>query len=183
LATVPTNGEKLTYLRQEIAGALDQFSTYQHKFLDRYFTFIAESCDTTAETLDTSLSWSGGLFSANDFVFSALWPLPDCIVSRSAEAESEPVGNFDFAFWTGHQLIAVTLAGTPNHPDNTKDGQMMTSGFLHRVTISYADLNGTNDLFTEQQFPPEFVQFGRFENVPSSPFRPDGLSSTLEGGI
>ncbi len=103
LATVPTNGGKLTYLRQEISGGLDQFSTYQHKFLERYFAFIVDSCDHSAEALDAGLSWSGGLFSANDFIFSALWPLPDCVVSRSTDAGSERVGNFDFVFWSGHQ--------------------------------------------------------------------------------
>ena len=81
LATVPTNTEKLTYLHREIAGALDQFAPYQHKFLDRYFAFIVDRCANSAETLDRNLSWSGGLLNSNDFVFSALWPLPDCTVS------------------------------------------------------------------------------------------------------
>jgi hypothetical protein len=183
LANVPTNGGKLTYLRQEIAGALDQFSTYQHKFLDRYFAFIVDGCDNSAGAIDTSLSWSGGLFSANDFIFSALWPLPDCVVSRSTDAGSEPVGNFDFAFWSGRQLITVTLSGASNRQDDTEVSDKMISGLVHRVTIGFADLNATDDLFTEQRFPPELIHSWCGETVPSSPFRPEGISHALEGEL
>lgn len=175
LSTVPTNAEKLTYLRHEIEGALDLFANYQRKFLVRYFAFIVERCAGAAAALDEKLAWSGGLLRADDFVFSALWPLPDCTLAPSDDAAAEPLGACDVAFWTGRQVVALTLTGSPNRRTAAGDNGAAASALVWPVTIAVAALDSDPDLFSEPRFPPEFVAFWRGERVPSSPFRPDGL--------
>lgn len=172
LSTVPTNEQKLAYLRHEIAGALDLFANYQRKFLDRYFDFIVDRCAEAVTELDTGLAWSGGLLRAGDYAFSALWPLPDCTLTLATDTGPHAAGTCDFAFWTGQHAIAVTLTGSANRQDNTKTAE----GLVIPVTIAATDLNSDAGLFTEPRFPPEFVMFWHGDAVPSSPFRPDGLA-------
>jgi hypothetical protein len=89
-------------------------------------------------------------------------------------------GHFDFAFWSGRQLIAVSVAGTAKRSDGTENDGTMNSGLIHRVTLSAADINSEAEIFTEQRFPPELIHFWRGENMPCSPFRPDGLTPAAE---
>lgn len=177
LSTVATNDQKLTYLRHEIAGALDQFAIYQRRFLDHYFTFIGDRCADAAAALQSSLAWSGGLLRAEDYVFSALWPLPDCSLDLSNDSAVQTIGSCDFAFWSGRQAIAVTLTGSPNQESNTT----AVHGMVIPVTVTAAELNMGSDLFSEPRFPPEFVTFWQSEPVPSSPFRPVGLTTPAAG--
>lgn len=172
LSTVPTNEQKLAYLRHEIAGALDLFANYQRKFLDRYFDFIVDRCADAVTELDSGLAWSGGLFRAGDYAFSALWPLPDCTLTLSTDTGPQAAGTCDFAFWSGQHVIAVTLTGSANRRDNTKTAE----GLVIPVTIPATDLNSDPGLFTEPRFPSEFVMFWHGDRVPGSPFRPDGLA-------
>lgn len=184
LSTIPTNAEKLAYLRHEIAGSLDLFANYQRKFLNRYFDYIVDSCAGAAECLKASLAWSGGLLHAEDFVFSALWPLPDCTLTLLTDAGSQPVGACDFAFWTGRHVIAVMLTGSPDRQknENTEEASPKFS-ILEPVTILATDLNTDPDLFLEPRFPPEFVTFWQGDRVPSSPFRPEGLTMPAQGAL
>jgi len=176
LAQLPTNRDKLDYLRHEIAGALDLFGPHQRFFLDRYFAFIADRCRTAAVELDRRVAWSGGLFDAEDFVFSALWPLPDASVSLSDGNTHAPLGVFDFAFWDGRRVIGVTLASRPQpEPDDRKGSAKAGRAHILPVTIVASELARESNPFAAPRFPEEFVSFWRDEPFPSSPFRPEGL--------
>lgn len=184
LSTIPTNEEKLAYLRHEIAGALDLFANYQRKFLNRYFDFIVDRCAGAAERLEAGLAWSGGLFHAEDFVFSALWPLPDCTLTLLTDTGFQPAGTCDFAFWTGRHVIAVTLTGSPDRRDTENmEESSPIFGIVKPVAISATDLNTDPVLFLEPRFPPEFGSFWQSDHVPSSPFRPDGLTFPAHGAL
>ena len=179
LSTVPTNDQKLAYLRHEIAGALDLFANYQRKFLDRYFDFIIDRCAGVATELDAGLAWSGGLLRADDYAFSALWPLPDCSLTLSTSEGDKVAGTCDFAFWSGRNVIAVSLAAAPNQKD--RDNGATAPDMILPVAISAAELNADAELFSEPRFPSDFVTFWNNDPVPSSPFRSDGLTMPVQG--
>lgn len=179
LSTVPTNEQKLAYLRHEISGALDLFANYQRTFLDRYFDFIVNRCAEAAAELDPALAWSGGLLQADDYAFSALWPLPDCTLTLSTDGDRHAAGSCDFAFWSGQHVIAVTLTASPNRQD--ENNGTTTPGLILPVTILAVDLNADAELFSEPRFPPELVTFWAGDRIPSSPFRPDGLALPVQG--
>lgn len=174
LSKVPGNPEKLEYLRQEILGSLDLFAQYRRSFLDRYFAFIVDRCRDAAPFLDKELEWSGGMFGAEDFMFSALWPLPDAAVTRSTDAGDEALGDFDFVFWTGRQAIAVTLAGGAGRQPGVAPSELMMP-----VTINAREL-AEPDLFSEPRFPAEIVSYWTGERIPGSPFRPGGLTTPAD---
>ena len=177
LSKIPSNSEKLEYLRQEILGSLDLFAQYRRSFLDYYFAFIIDRCRDAAPVLGKGLEWSGGLFGAEDFVFSALWPLPDATVTLSTDAGDEVMRDFDFVFWTGRQAIAVTLAGS-----SRRQPDLVPSKLILPVAIHAKEL-GEPDLFSEPRFPAEFVSYWTGEQIPSSPFRPGGLTTPNDAAI
>jgi len=176
LAKLPGNREKLDHLKYEILGALDLFAQYQRAFLERYFAFVPERCREAAGELSQALAWSGGLFAPDDFIFSALWPLPDARVTRAAAAGETEHWDCDFAFWTGRRVVGVTIVGGASAPPggltNADEGPFLP------VTIIAGDLQRGDALFTTQRFPAEFVSFWAGETVPCSPFRPVGLTET-----
>lgn len=177
LAKLPSNEEKLDYLRYEIAGALDLFAQYQRRFLDRYFAFIVDRCRKAASDLSATVAWSGGLFSAEDYVFSALWPLPDAQVLLSANGKETTLGGFDFAFWTGQRVLGITFAGGTVHQNETENHHNNPiTDLLMPVLVIARDLQDDTSLFCEPRFPAEFVSFWNGEKAPSSPFRPVGLT-------
>lgn len=177
LSQLPGNAEKLAYLRQEIAGALDLFAPYQRAFLDAYFAFITDQCQSAARALAERVNWSHGLFRADDFVFSALWPLPNARVILFGDGGHEQdFGDYDFVFWDGRRAIAVTIAGRA--PSAGSAASRKTGAFeaLLPATIVASELNERPGPFTEPRFSSGFVSFWEGDPAPSSPFRPDGLA-------
>lgn len=178
LAKLSGNREKLDYLRFEIFGALDLFAQYQRQFLDLYFSIIVTQCQDADRELTQTLAWSDGLFSAEDFVFSALWPLPDAQVSFLCDEGERNLGDFDFAFWTGTRVLGLKLAGSAPHPP-------LVSGHAHvapceallPITVTATELQNGVAIFSAQRFPVEFLSFWTGATVPSSPFRPVGLAT------
>lgn len=182
LAKLPDHRKKLDYLRFEILGALDLFAQYQRRFLERYFQFVEARCRDAAAELSAATAWSGGLFSADDYIFSALWPLPDARITLASDGRATALGDFDFAFWTGRRVLGVTLAGGAVDPHGKANGPDSAAGdFLMPVTIVAKDLQGDPALFSEPRFPAELVSFWIGEKVPSSPFRPVGLAGIHAG--
>lgn len=176
LAQLPTNDDKLNYLRHEIVGALDLFAPHQRAFLDRYFEFITDRCQEAASELEKRLAWSGGLFEAGDFVFSALWPLPNAEVIVSGEAGGKSLGAYEFAFWDGCRVIGVTLTSRPARPGDAGASPVKPeANGIMPVTIVAGDLAREPGPFATPRFPETFLDFWRNEPFPGSPFRPEGL--------
>jgi len=176
LAQLPTNQDKLNYLRHEIVGALDLFAPHQRAFLDRYFEFIGDRCREAASELEKRLAWSGGLFEAEDFVFSALWPLPDAEITVSDGSGSESLGAYEFAFWDGCRVIGVTLTSRPARTGDAgaSPAEPEANGVMP-MTIVASDLAREPGPFAAPRFPDTFLDFWRDESFPGSPFRPEGL--------
>ena len=180
LAKLPGNQDKLDYLKYEILGALDQFAQYQKAFLDQYFAFISARCHEATPVLSRALGWSAGLFVPDDFIFSALWPLPDAQVTYSDERGETVLGDFDFAFWTGLRVIGVRIVGgVAGSAPKTET----VPGPLLPVTVTGGDLRTGDALFAEPRFPDELLSFWSGEAVPCSPFRPTGLTEIATASV
>lgn len=176
LAKLPGNQEKLDYLKYEVLGALDLFAQYQRTFVDRYFAFIPQRCREVHEELVAALAWSEGLFTPDDYVFSAFWPLPDAQIVQQTAAGEIPVGAFDFAFWTGQRAVGITLlGGVSDQTDPMEELRNPGPETVLPVTIYAGDFHNDTPLFSAPRFPEEIESFWIGEPVPCSPFRPFGL--------
>lgn len=176
LAEIPDNAAKLDRLKDDLLRTLDIFAKHPRQFVEVYFRFIAERIEAETATLDRALAWSGGLFTAGDWIFSALRPLPQAVVVESG-GQGGAVGPVcDFAFWTGRHVLAVELHGSARSRRDQAGKDGLPPDLVKPVTIAVAALAGGTDIFTTGDFPPEFLSFWEGEGVPSSPFRPVGLT-------
>ena len=108
-------------------------------------------------------------------------PLPNSTVIISNGTDDQAVGDFDFAFWSGRRIVAVALSGNSSHRDGSGDlDGCALSDLILPVTIVAKELDEP-DLFSEPRFPAEFVSYWIGERVPSSPFRPEGLTMPSYG--
>ncbi|MGQ7791241.1 hypothetical protein ACUN0C_02405 [Faunimonas sp. B44] len=168
LAELADNAARLEALKEETLQAIDAFSRAQRSFVDLYFRFVAERVSAQAAALEQRLAWAGGLFRADDVLFSALKPLAGVIAAAPGRSGEAVVAAGDFAFWTGRALVLVSLASLGRRPPD--------SALIVPVTLTAADLSRGPGIFADQRFPAELSAFEAGEAVPRGPFRPRGLS-------
>ena len=85
-------------------------------FLDAYFEHISEAVEAPQPALDAQVAPHGGLFQRDDWVYSALAPMPIAHLPVPPANGALPWVWVDFAFWDGErvkfepvQLPAMTL--------------------------------------------------------------------------
>jgi len=170
--------ERLAILEDHIAGFCDQFARRPRQFLALYFRFIAETVRTDRAAIDAKVKPFGGLFTADDFGFSALRPLPR---AHLPVTDGKRV-RVDFAFWTGERLVAVDIVG-----DDARGAawdarrQMLDAAGIQRVEIPAAAVARDDVAVLREHLPREFTAFWQGEAMPSSPFRSTGLGDVVHG--
>ncbi len=176
LAEVPDNMAKVERLKAELLRTLDIFAKHPRQFVELYFQFVAERIEAEREALDKALAWSGGLFGAEDWIFAALRPLPLAAVQVNEGPQNATTVVFDFAFWTGRQVLAIELRGSARNSRKTAEQRGFSPDLVKPIAVPVAALAGGTEVFADSGFPPEFSAFWQGESVPSSPFRPVGLT-------
>jgi hypothetical protein len=106
-ARLADSAAKLALLRDHLAGLCDPWAAHQHRFIERYFAFVAWRVAGLAAPLGMLLARFGDLYRVEDFGFSALRPLPRAHLQRADGAGWIAT---DFVFWTGEALIALDIA-------------------------------------------------------------------------
>lgn len=82
------------------------YAPLRRKFIDAYFDLIAAAIETQRTELADRLAPYDGLYAPDDFLWSALRPLP-----RGWVIAGQQLLRADVVFWDGQQAIAVELAG------------------------------------------------------------------------
>lgn len=167
LAELADNAAKLTRVKSDIERDVDLFARNSRRFLDLYFRFIQAQVSAQASAIAAKLAWSGGLFTPDDTVFSALQPLPNAVYAGA----NGPTGQCDFAFWTGRALLALSLSA---HADASRHDAVVA------LALAPSELTDEQHVFTSARFPREVLVFWEDDPVPSSPFRPAGLKQGLQ---
>ncbi len=168
LAELADNAARLEALKEEALQSIDAFSRAQRSFVDLDFRYVAERVAERSAEIDPRLGWAGGLFRADDLLFSALKPLAGVIAAAPGGSGETVVAAGDFAFWTGRALVLVSLASLGRRPPE--------AALIVPVTLTAADLARGPGIFADQRFPAELSAFEAGEEVPRGPFRPRGLS-------
>ena len=132
------------------------YAPLRRKFIEAYFDFVGAVIETHRAELDERLKPYDGLFAPEDFMWSALRPLPRGFV---------PVGDrflpADIVFWDGGRAIAVQLAAR----ETDKQRALATAG----VTVVRVGADGFAQLGAV--LPTDFQGFSDGGMLPSSPFR------------
>jgi hypothetical protein len=106
---VDDHAARVTEMKRFLRGLCGDYAPQRLRFVDCYIDCMTAHLDAHREELAQSLRRYDGLYAPEDWLWSALRPLPRAWLS--AGAGMMPA---DFAFWDGTQPIAVDLGGARN---------------------------------------------------------------------
>jgi hypothetical protein len=132
------------------------YAPLRRQFIGAYLRFTAAVIDAHRTELAARLQQYDGLYAPEDFLWSALRPLPRGWV---------PAGDrwlpADMVFWDGTQAIAIELGAR----DTDRQRALLAAG-IGILRIALADFDQLGSIL-----PGCFHRFWEGETLPSSPFR------------
>lgn len=149
-----------------LGGLCGDYAPLRRQFIAAYFRFIAAEIEAHREELAERVRLYDGLFAPEDFLWSALRPLPrGWVPVRDRWLPAEVV------FWDGECAIAIEL-GTR---DTDRQKALLAAGVdVRRIEpVMFSRLHGV--------LPPNFLRFFECQALPSSPFRRPIPSPPLRG--
>jgi hypothetical protein len=132
------------------------YAPLRRQFIEAYLRFIAAQIEAHRTELAARLAPYDGLYSPDDFAWSALRPLPRGWVSASGQLLPA-----DMVFWDGARQIAVELSTR----DTDRQRALLAAGVaVQRIAPGMlARLDAI--------LPVSFLRFWEGQTLPSSPFR------------
>ena len=165
--------ERLDFLRDHLTGLCDMWAKRPRQFVSLYFQVIARVMERDHRVIEDKVQRLGGLFTAADFAFSALRPLP------RAHLDDFRV---DFAFWTGSALVALDITGDDSRGAARESRRArLTRAGAKVLEIPAAIVAREDPASIEGLLPREFIAFWQVETLPSSPFKATGLGDAVSG--
>jgi hypothetical protein len=152
--TAGGHAARVVAMKQFLRGLCGDYAPLRQRFSDCYIDCVAAHLATHRDELARDLQRYDGLYAPDDWLWSALRPLPRAWLRR--ETGMVPV---DFAFWDGTQAIAIDLG----------NGRETAAGrVVCRVT---PDVLAGDPLALLEILPDCFRCFWRAQKLPASPFR------------
>jgi hypothetical protein len=144
---------RLTAMKRHLRELCGEYAAWRPAFVERYLDALAAHIEEHRQTLSDGLRRYDGFFAPEDWLWSALRPLPRAWVEINGA-----LTNIDVAFWDGAQVIAVMPedAKVPEPPGLLRISPKITAFDGHRFLAA---------------LPGIFHQFWRDETLPRSPFR------------
>ncbi len=155
--TSTDHATRIETIRRWLGGLCGDYNPNRQRFIDAYFRSIITHLNAYGDELIERLGQYDGLFLPQDWLWSALRPLPRAWLPADGKLLA-----CDFAFWDGEHPIAVELTAQETERTHALraagvEVQCIASGMLDR------DILGA--------LPDGFRWFWRGEDLPSSPFR------------
>jgi hypothetical protein len=144
---------RISAMKQFLHGLCGDYAPQRARFVECYIDCMAAHLDAHREELTRDLQRYHGLYAPEDWLWSALRPLPRAWLP--GKTLTVPV---DFAFWDGAQVIAIGFGNSPDVPGVA----------VCRVT---SDILAGDPLALLDVLPDSFRCFWRGETLPRSPFR------------
>jgi hypothetical protein len=149
------------------------------RFLDQYFAFLARQIDCHRVEIEARLAPLGGLFRAEDFIYSAPLPLPHAFLVALAQPASQVAADpadfvrTDFAWWLGARTVAVLLAPSPLTPAATRrQKERLATAGIEAADCTMADLGDPEFAWFTRILGPDGSRFWEDEALPSAPCPP-----------
>ena len=144
---------RVTAMRAFLHALCGDYAPLRQRFVDVYLDGLAAHVEAHREELAHTLQRYDGLYAPEDWLWSALRPLP-----RAWLPTASGMVPADVAFWDGAQVIAVDF-----------DGKLQAEG-LAICRVTPAVLAG-EPLSLLRLLPQSFRCFWRGQTLPVSPFR------------
>lgn len=145
-----------------VAAAIDwltslcgDYAPLRRRFIAAYFGMIAAQIDARRADLVERLKPYDGLYAPEDFLWSALMPLP-----RGWVPVGDQLPPADIVFWDGIQPIAIEIASRM-----TGHQSVLEAAGVLVLRIEPGTMN------VKTYLPENFQRFWQGQTLPSSPFR------------
>ncbi|HSZ94133.1 MAG TPA: hypothetical protein VK822_32690, partial [Acetobacteraceae bacterium] len=132
------------------------YAPLRRQFVDAYLRCVAAQIEAHRAELAARLAPYDGLYAPDDFLWSALRPLP-----RGWVPAGDQLLPADMVFWDGAELIAIELAAR----DTDRQRALLAAG----VTACRIEPSKFRRL--DAELPSVFLRFWEVATLPSSPFR------------
>lgn len=172
------DAEAFDIVKDRLVRHCGDFDKVPKLFLERYFEVMTGHIARHADELDRRLEPFGTLYRREDWIHSALLPLPRAQIPVADLASVPSLGAdafvaADFALWTGARLVAVMLisdaapgAAARRAGDALRAANVAIAGVPHAVLR--ADATGP----LAGLLPDECFRFWEGEPFPSGPLKP-----------
>ena len=151
---------RVTAAMEWLIGLCGDYAPLRRRFIVSYFGFIAAHLDCHRAELVERLKPYDGLYAPEDFLWSALRPLP-----RAWTQAGDTLLPADVVFWDGRQAVAIELS-----PRVTENEAALRSAGLSVLRIEPRVLAG-DPVLLGGLLPAQFQGFWDTQVLPSSPFR------------
>jgi hypothetical protein len=143
-----------------LGGLCGDYAPLRRQFVAAYFRAIATQLEAKRAELVERLKPYDGLYAPEDFLWSALMPLP-----RGWASVGERLLPADIVFWDGTRLIAIELAARATE----REKALRAAGvFVHRIEPGVL---ASDSMQLGQFIPVRCQRFWEDQRLPSSPFR------------
>jgi hypothetical protein len=156
---------RVTAAVEWLTGLCGDYAPLRRQFIVSYFGFIAAQLDRHRAELAERLKPYDDLYAPEDFLWSALRPLP-----RGWVAVSGTLLPADVVFWDGNQAIAIELS-----PRVTEREAALRSAGVSVCRLDSQVLTG-DPVLLSAKLPKQFRCFWDGQALPSSPFRRAGIT-------
>jgi hypothetical protein len=138
-----------------LAGLCGDYAPLRRQFIAAYFRYIATQLDAHRANVVEQLNPYDGLYAPEDFLWSALMPLP-----RGWVPTVDQLLPADIVFWDGTQPIAIEIASRTT----ARQSALEAAGVLVlRIEPGTMDIG--------RYLPETFQRFWHGQILPTSPFR------------
>jgi len=139
-----------------LVAACGSYAPLRQRFVAFWLRFAAAHVASHQGELVERLRRFDGLYAPEDFVWSALRPLP-----RALLPVPDGVVPVDAAFWDGTRIVAVLLGSAPD----------ISAPGVTACRLSAAELERDPETVVTERLPAGFLRFWQSETLPVTPFR------------
>ena len=150
---VGDHAARVVAMRQFLRGLCGDYATQRVRFVEHYLDCMAAHLAAHRDALARDLQRYDGLYAPEDWLWSALRPLPRAWLPTGAG-----MALVDFAFWDGAQAIAIDVGGS----------QREAGMIVCRIA---PDVLTCDPLALLKVLPDGFRCFWSGQTLPASPFR------------
>jgi hypothetical protein len=150
-AATPDHSARVAAMKSHLHTLCGGYAAARVRFVDAYVDALSDHIDAHRDALARDLARYDGLYAPDDWLWSALRPLP-----RAWLAGDAGMVGVDVAFWDGARVIAIELGGRLSDERLT----------VCRITPEMCE----HDRLLIA-LPDGFLRFWETETLPRSPFR------------
>ena len=168
----------LSVIRDHLRSLCRTWDQLSLRFIDGYFAHLTDMLGVHRDAIAKKLAPFAGLYAAEDWIFSALKPLPRAHIhaprNHSATWETEDFVQVDFAFWLGERMVAVlSRPGTLTPAKATERRARLEQADVTTVHFTADDLAKEPTVLFNRVIGDFGALIESADIVPSSPFRPE----------